>query len=181
MAGSEAAEGGSPTLIRQRMWTTRKSHVSGAIRGAYNPASMLGFHRQTIHQLEHATSVLRARVQRLEGEQAASRARLESERQLQMLTAHIAAAAHAAPVIGAAMERFAQAMCAPLPVPPRGRAGGVARAKSEWRHLDGTFMPESQKEAAFLKEYERYAKGGRARATEAKRSEDGTFLPVQAT
>jgi hypothetical protein len=38
-------------------------------------------------------------------------------------------------------------------------------------------MPESEKEAAYLMEYERYAAGGRARAARATRATDGTFLP----
>ena len=90
---------------------------------------MLGLQRHAIDQLEHATSVLRARVHRLEEEQAALRARLEGERQPRFLTAHIAAAAQAAPAIGSTIERFAQAMRASLPLPRRGHAGGLARAK----------------------------------------------------
>ncbi len=123
-----------------------------------------------------ATSDLAARFQRLENEQDVLRARLESERQLRLLTAHIAAAAQAAPAIGAAIERFAEAMLAPLPSPPRGRAGGLARAKTAWRYFDGTFMPESEKDAVYLEEYERYAAGGRRRAATAVRARDGTFL-----
>jgi MTH538 TIR-like domain (DUF1863) len=73
------------------------------------------------------------------------------------------------------MERLAQAMRAPLQPPPRGRAGGVARAKTAWRYLDGTFMPESEKEAASLDECERYAAGGRARARSAVRASDGNL------
>jgi hypothetical protein len=111
----------------------------------------------------------------LEGEQATLRSRLEGERQLRILTAHIAAAAQAASVIGAAIERFAEAMRAPLPLLPRGRAGGLARTRTAWRYLDGTFMPESEKEAAYLEDYERYAAGGRARALHARRNVDGTF------
>ena len=109
------------------------------------------------------------------GEQATLRSRLEGERQLRILTAHIAAAAQGASVIGAAIERFAEAMRAPLPLLPRGRAGGLARTRTAWRYLDGTFMPESEKEAAYLEDYERYAAGGRARALHARRNVDGTF------
>jgi hypothetical protein len=72
-----------------------------------------------------------------------------------------------------AVERGFRAMLAPL---PRGSAGGLARARTAWRYLDGTFMPESEKEAAYLEEYERYARGGRARAQNAKRAPDGTFF-----
>jgi hypothetical protein len=132
----------------------------------------LGFRRDAIRQLEDATSTLRARVQRLEQEHALLHARLEGERQLRLLTAHIAAAAQAAPVIGAAIDRFAQAVRVPL---PRGRAGGLSRAKTAWRYFDGTFMPESEKEAAYFEVYERYAAGGRARARKARREADGTF------
>jgi uncharacterized protein YpuA (DUF1002 family) len=60
-------------------------------------------------------------------------------------------------------------MRAPL---PRGRAGGLAGAKTAWRYSDGTFMPEAERTMAIeefeLAEYERYAAGGRARAASAK-------------
>lgn len=78
------------------------------------------------------------------------------------------------PVIGDAVEKFAQAMRAPV---PRGRAGGLARARSAWRYFDGTFVPESEKLEAYRLEYERYASGGRARAASAYRLADGTFGP----
>jgi hypothetical protein len=65
----------------------------------------------------------------------------------------------------------------PLPLQPRGRAGGLARAQNEWRYLDGTFMSESQKHEACLADYERYAVGDRTRAAQAARASDGTFLP----
>jgi len=122
---------------------------------------------------DHATSDLLERIQRLEREHGELRARLESERQLRILAAQIVGAAQIAPVIGGAVEKFAEAMRAP---PPRGRAGGRARARSAWRYFDGTFMPESEKFEAYREEYERYAAGGRARAARAKRAADGTFL-----
>jgi hypothetical protein len=122
---------------------------------------------------DHATSDLLERVQRLEREQAELRARLEGERQLRILGAQIAGAAQAAPVIGDAVEKFAQAMRAPL---PRGRAGGLGRAQNAWRHFDGTFMPDDAKLEAVIAEYERYAAGGRARAQSARREADGTFV-----
>lgn len=135
---------------------------------------MLLLNRHTAKQLVDTTSALLARIQRLEEEQAELRERLEGEHQLRLLTAHIAVAAQAAAHVGEAVERFAQAMRAPK---PRGRAGGLARASTAWRYFDGTFMPESEKEAADLQEYERYAAGGRARAATAARYEDGTFAP----
>ena len=110
----------------------------------------------------------------LRREHAELRARLESERQLRILAAQIVGAAQIAPIIGAAIEKFAQAMRAPL---PRGRAGGLARASTAWRYFDGTFMPESEKSEAYLADYERYASGGRARAARASRNKDGTFAP----
>jgi hypothetical protein len=61
----------------------------------------------------------------------------------------------------------------------RGRAGGLARAQTAWRYLDGIFMPESAKIEAQIAEYDRYAAGGRARAPRAARSSDGTFLPTK--
>lgn len=141
---------------------------------------MAWFHRHDRQLLERVTSDLSARLQRLEEEQAALRARLEGDRQLRILTAHIAAAAQAAPAIGFAIERFAEAMRAPLPLQPRGHAGGLARAQAAWRYSDGTFMPEAERRAAIeefeLAEYERYAAGGRARAASAIRNEEGKFI-----
>jgi len=64
---------------------------------------------------DHATSDLLERIQRLEREQAELRARLEGERQLRILGAQIVGAAQVAPVIGGAVEKFAQAMRAPAP------------------------------------------------------------------
>jgi hypothetical protein len=121
----------------------------------------------------NATSDLLQRIQRLEGEHAELRARLEGERQLRILAAQIVGAAQIAPIIGDAIERFAQAMRAPN---PRGRAGGLARARSAWRYFDGTFMPESAKLEARIAEYDRDAAGGRARTARAVRATDGTFL-----
>jgi hypothetical protein len=158
------------------MWKTGKTQAFPSRLPRLQSSVMALFRRYDSQQLVRATSDLSARVQRLESEHAAMRARLEGERQLRVLTAHIAAAAQAAPAIGAAIERFAEAMRAPVPVPPRGHSGGLARAKSAWRYSDGTFMPESEKSAAYLEGYERYAAGGRARAARALRGRDGTFL-----
>src|SRR5216684_1740213 len=126
---------------------------------------MLILSRHTAKQLVDTTSELLARIQRLEEEQAQLRAKLEGERQLGVLTAHIAAAAHTAPMIGAAIEGFALAIRSGV---RRGRAGGLARASTAWRHFDGTFMPESEKWEAYREEYERHAAGGRARAARAQ-------------
>ena len=126
--------------------------------------------------LDRTTSDLLERIQRLEREHAELRARLEGERQLRILAAQIVGAAQVAPVIGSAIEKFAQAMRAPS---PRGRAGGLARARGAWRYFDGTFMPESARLDARIAEYDRYAAGGRARAARAARSIDGTFLPTK--
>jgi hypothetical protein len=137
---------------------------------------MFGLSRAVADELRQATSDLMARVQRLEAEQAAMRTRLEGERQARMLAANISAAARAAPTVGLAVEPFAQAMRAPL---PRGRAGGLVRARTAWRFTDGTFMSESERQAAIdefeLENYERHAAGGRARAERATRAPDGTF------
>ena len=130
-------------------------------------------HRSDRRTSGDATSDLLERIQRLEREQAELRSRLEGERQLRILAAQIVEAAQVAPIIGDAVEKFAQAMRAPL---PRGRAGGLARARNAWRYFVGTFMPESEKSEAYLADYERYAAGGRARAAAARRAVDGTFL-----
>lgn len=72
-----------------------------------------------------------------------------------------------------AIELFAQAMRTQS---PRGRAGGLARARTAWRYFDDTFMSESNKFEAYSLEYERYAAGERARAASAIRNPDGTFV-----
>jgi hypothetical protein len=127
-----------------------------------------------VDELRSATSELLERLQRIEAAQEELRARVEMDRQLRMLVGQIVAAAQTASIVGAAIEQFAETMRAPL---RRGRAGGLARAKSAWRYFDGTFMPESEKDQAYREEYERYAAGGRARAARALRYSDGTFAP----
>jgi hypothetical protein len=72
-----------------------------------------------------------------------------------------------------AIEKGLRAMVAPL---PRGKAGGLARARRAWQYFDGTFMPESEKQEAYWNEYQRYAAGGRARAARARRAPNGTFI-----
>ena len=121
---------------------------------------------------DHAISDLLERIQRLEREHAVLRALLEGERQFRILAAQTVGAAQLAPVIGEAIESFAQAMRAPS---LRGRPGGLARARSAWRYFDGTFMPESEKSEANIAGYERHARGGRACAI-SRRAADRTFL-----
>jgi hypothetical protein len=134
---------------------------------------MLLLNRRMAKHLVDTTSALLSRVQRLEEEQVELRAQLQGGRQLRLLTAHIASAAQSTEIVGDALEQFAQAMRSPL---PRGRAGGLARAGRAWRYFDGTFMPESEKDAAYLEQYERYAAGGRARAALARRDASGRFV-----
>jgi hypothetical protein len=143
-------------------------------RSGLQSSDMLFRRRSDQETIDARTSDIIERIQRLEAEQAALRAEIEGERQLRFLTAEIVGAAQAAPVIGSALENFAQAMRAQL---PRGRAGGLVRARGAWRYFDGTFMPESEnKSLTYSEEYERYAADGRARARSAKRASDGTFL-----
>lgn len=150
---------------------------------------MLWLHRRAIEQLEDATSVLSPRVQQLEEQQAALLACFEGARQFRIFTAHIGAAAETALAIGAAVEGFAERTRAPLPRPPRGHAGGRARARTAWRYSDGTFMSnaklaklqvevQERMDSAAQSEYERYAAGGRGRAAQAQRAPNGTFLPT---
>ncbi len=127
--------------------------------------------------VRNATQPVLEHVQRLESDLLHLRGELEGERQLRQMKVPIHAAAHTALAIGAAVENFAQSMRAPLPPVPRGRAGGLARASSAWRFLDGTFMSESEIEELLRQEHERSAAGGRARAATARREPDGRFLP----
>jgi len=84
---------------------------------------MLFCPRSDLNTPDSRTSDLLERIRRIEAEQTALRAQIEGDRQLRFLTAEIVGAAQAAPVIGSALEHFAQSMRAPL---PRGRAGGLA-------------------------------------------------------
>ena len=137
------------------MWLLRRNHTSSTDR---------------------ATSDLLERIQRLEHEHTEFRNRVEADRQLRILAAQISNAGTIGPMIGEAIERFSASMRAPI---RRGRAGGLARARTAWRFFDGTFMPESEKLEVFRLEYERYAAGGRARARSAHRDQNGTFLPAR--
>jgi hypothetical protein len=107
--------------------------------------------------IDARTSDLLERIERIEAAQAALRARVEGERQLRFLAREIGKAADLAPIIGDAVEKLAQALRSPL---PRGRAGGLARARTAWRHFDGTFLLEAAKAEVYLAERERYAVGG---------------------
>ena len=70
-------------------------------------------------------------------------------------------AAESALAVGTALEAFARAMRAR---PMRGRAGGLARARSAWRYADGAFAANSERDEAIEEfecaEYERCAAGG---------------------
>ena len=55
-------------------------------------------------------------------------------------------------------------------------AGGIARARHDWRYNDGTFMSYDNEEQIRLEQREQMAPGDRARARDARRAPDGTFL-----
>lgn len=126
------------------------------------------------HLLDTASALLE-RVQQLEEQHAILRARIDGEADFRIFIAQITNAAQAAPIVGEGLERFAQAMRAPL---PRGRSGGLARARTAWRYFDGTFMPDSEKFEFYREEYQRYATGGRARAASALRGPNGRFVSM---
>ncbi len=114
-------------------------------------------------------------------EQAELRARIEGEGALRRTAAEVTAAAHAAPILGSAVEGFASAMRRPV---KRGRAGGLARAHQasqlRERWLDGRYMEHEDWEQLEREiseaEYLRYAAGGFARAATALRAPNGSFL-----
>lgn len=122
----------SPALSNQRCGKPERLRLSRASASRLQSSVMALFRRDDSEQLMRATSDLSARVQRLEEELAKLRAQVEGDRQLRNMGAQISAAAQAAPLIGAAIERFAEAMRSPLPPRPRGRSGALARAKSAW-------------------------------------------------
>jgi hypothetical protein len=143
---------------------------------------MLFTRERKLDALRATTSTLQERIQQVAAELAELRARLSVldgpdliagiAQRVSYFHAEARQAAEARATIGAAVEAFAAAMRTP---PPRGRAGGLARARTAWRYLDGTFMPESVKLEAYREEYERHSAGGRARARTALRNPDGTF------
>jgi hypothetical protein len=102
---------------------------------------------------------------------------------LQRLESLAPISACAAPIIGAAIEQFAETMRAPL---SRGRAGGLARARQaaalQERWPDGRYMSrwdsEEMDRQIAERNYMRYAAGGFARASTASRFLDGTFAPT---
>jgi hypothetical protein len=58
------------------------------------------------------------------------------------------------PVVKTSVDPRRYEKLAPLlgfePTAPRGRAGGLARARTAWLYLDGTCMPESARWEAFF-------------------------------
>jgi len=147
---------------------------------------MLFTRERELIALRATTSTLNERIQRLSAELAELRARvpLDDPSLVARLAAHVSRFQAKA---DRELDRFLFAIrsaaetAASLRVEQdrRGRAGGLARARTAWRYLDGTFMPESEKQEVYRIEYERYAAGGRARAAQAGRAPDGTFLPVK--
>jgi hypothetical protein len=109
---------------------------------------MLLMRRHDIDTLTQQASAAIERAERLEREHEEMRARIEgleqrlaSEAALRAMAGALSRAAHAAPAIGGALERFALAMRSAL---SSGRAGGLARAQQaatlEERWPDGRYM-----------------------------------------
>lgn len=145
------------------LWLIRSKHLQH-IREA---------HQRLAADLNELQSTVLPRLQRVERE--LMDARLDSF--FHQLHIAIQLTVRRGSDISEALEKGVRAMAAPL---PRGKAGGLARARSAWRYPDGTYIPESEREAAIeqweLAEYERYARGGRRRAAIAQRAANGTFL-----
>jgi hypothetical protein len=160
-------------LFKWQLVDTRKPPSSAGLQSRLQFTDMLFRRGSDLKTIDARTSDVFERIQRIEAEQSALRAEIEGARQLRFRAVEIVGAAQATPVIGSAVENFAQAMRARL---PRGRAGGLARSSTAWRRFDGTFMPASAKLEARHQEYERYASGGRAGVVNARRAVDGTFL-----
>jgi len=127
--------------------------------------------QERIQQLSAELAELRARIPTLDDSNlvarlaaCVSRAQATAGRQLDQFLAGVHTAAETAAMLNTQHAR-------------RGRPGGLARARTAWRYFDGTFMPESEKKAAYLEEYERHAAGGREPAARALRLADGTFAP----
>jgi hypothetical protein len=126
--------------------------------------------QQLARELFRLRSDMNTRVQQVEAECA----RIGLQRVLREIHKTAELAVQRGIPAARAIESGLRAAVAPL---PRGRAGGLARARSAWRYRDGTFMPESERFEAYREERERHAVGGRARAKRAARYVDGTFAP----
>jgi hypothetical protein len=96
------------------LWTGENQTPLKRFSIAVQSGDMLFRGQHTVKTPDVRTSdLLDERIQRIEAERAALRAKIESERQLRFLTAEIVGAAQAAPLIGHAIEHFAQVMRAP--------------------------------------------------------------------
>lgn len=125
--------------------------------------------QQLARELDELRTNMHVRVQQVEEECA----RIRLQRMLREVHKATHLAIRLSLPAARAIEAALRATAAPL---PRGKAGGLARARTAWRYTDGTLMPEEEKIEAYREEYERHAAGGRSRASRAPRALDGTFL-----
>jgi hypothetical protein len=145
---------------------------------------MLVKRERELNALRVTTSTLEQRIQQLSAELAELRAHIVPRDDSNLVAVLADRVSRAQVKADHELERFllaihsvaeTAAMHATLST-RRGRAGGLARAPTAWRYLDGTFMPDTEKSEGYRKEYERDAAGGRARAASALRAADGTFV-----
>ena len=142
---------------------------------------MLFNRERELQALRITTSTLTQRIQQLSEELAKLRAHIpkpDDPNLAAQLAAHLNRA-HA--TVNRQLDRLLEGIRSGAEVAALltrlGRAGSLARARTAWRYLDGTFMPESVRLDAYREEYERHAAGGGARANFAVRNRDGTFRP----
>ncbi len=117
---------------------------------------MLELFRGSGRQLQEQVQQLARELVQLHGDVNKRLQQVEQECariRLQRMLREIHKAAELAVRIGLpaalAIERSLRAVAAPL---PRGRAGGLARARTAWRYSDGTFMPEEEKFESYHEE-----------------------------
>lgn len=170
---------------RETVGKVPKLEALSSLRHGVKSSGMLFTRASELDALRVTTSTLERRIQQLSVELAELRSRVptlddpnliarlaarlsrvhaKADRELDRFLLAIHSAGETAATLSALEAR-------------RGRAGGLARARTAWRYNNGTFMPESEKSEAYREEYERFAAGGRARASQARRASDGTFLP----
>jgi hypothetical protein len=111
--------------------------ASGPLQEYNSSVMLLG--RRVTKELVSAASALLERVQRREEQQRELRARIDEERQPRIFTAQTAPTEPELTI-----TQFAPTALL------HGRAGGLSRARYAWRYLDGTLMPESERQRPHL-------------------------------
>jgi hypothetical protein len=112
--------------------------TTGSFRGfarAIESGTVSRFGQNAAEELRRSSGELVARARGIEAAQERPNVCLEAEPRLNLFGDRIVAAAQAVSIVGATVERSAEAICAPL---ARGQAGGLAGAQAPRSLRNGT-------------------------------------------